>query len=79
MVGGAARHRGSCSPARARRTANQKNALHYSIVRQSKALVWVVVFPMTSKAELNLRLGLVCGNERVYFIDVIRQLSEARQ
>lgn len=49
-----------------------------SIVRQSKALVWAVVFPTTFKTELNLRLGLVCGNERVYFIDVSRQRSEAR-
>jgi len=50
-----------------------------SIVRQSKALVWVVVFPATFTPELNLRVGLICGNERAYFFEVVRQLSEASQ
>lgn len=50
-----------------------------AIVRQSKALVWILVFPETLTPELNLRLGLICGNERAYFFDVVRQRSEAHQ
>lgn len=47
-----------------------------SIARQARTLVWVLVFPTAPKVEMNLRLGLVCGNERVYFIEVSRQLAK---